>query len=71
MAAYGLTTHIRGNKARSVFLLIGLFFLVYVLTFAFALLFEAFTRDQMPLNWLINAAILDFKKLWPWATGGR
>ena len=37
MAAYGLYSHIQSNKRRSIALLIGLFFLVYVMTFAGAL----------------------------------
>ena len=41
MAAYGLYTHIQSNKRRSIALLIGLFFLVYVMVFAGALLAEA------------------------------
>ena len=41
MAAYGLYSHIQSNKRRSVALLIGLFFLVYVMVFAGALLAEA------------------------------
>ena len=31
MAAYGLYSHIQSNRRRSITLLIGLFFLVYVL----------------------------------------
>ena len=42
MAAYGLYTHIQSNKRRSIALLIGLFFLVYVMTYAGALVAEAF-----------------------------
>jgi heat shock protein HtpX len=41
MAAFGLYTHIQANRRRSVALIVGLFVLVYVLTFAFALLFRA------------------------------
>src|SRR5215216_5822768 len=41
MAAFGLYTHIQANRRKSVALVIGLFVLVYVLTFAFALLFRA------------------------------
>ncbi|HEX8664677.1 MAG TPA: M48 family metallopeptidase [Beijerinckiaceae bacterium] len=41
MAAFGLYTHIQANRRRSVALVVGLFVLVYVLTFAFALLFRA------------------------------
>ena len=37
MAAYGLYTHIQSNRRRSIALLIGLFFLVYVLVYAGAL----------------------------------
>ena len=34
MAAYGLYSHIQSNRRRSIALLIGLFFLVYVLVYA-------------------------------------
>ena len=34
MAAYGLYTHIQSNKRRSIALLVGLFFLVYLLVYA-------------------------------------
>ena len=46
MAAYGLYTHIQSNKRRSIALLIGLFFLVYVMVFAGALLAEALIRTM-------------------------
>ena len=42
LPAFGLYTHIQANRRRSFVLIGGLFFLVYVLTFAFALLFRAF-----------------------------
>ena len=38
MAAYGLYRHIASNKRRSVLLLVGLFFLIYLMVFAGALL---------------------------------
>jgi heat shock protein HtpX len=69
MAAYGLYTHIQANKRRSVALLIGLFFLVYVLVFAGALVAEALTTDA-PLDFLLRAARYDFIQAWPWATAG-
>src|SRR5664279_225916 len=69
MAAYGLYTHIQSNKRRSVALLIGLFFLVYALVFAGALLAEALTREA-PLDFLIRAAEYDFLKAVPFATIG-
>lgn len=68
MAAYGLHTHIRSNRARSVFLMAGLFFLVYILLFAFCLLAEAFFNIDAPLNWILTRAIRDFSALWPFAT---
>jgi heat shock protein HtpX len=42
MAAYGLYTHIASNRRRSIALLIGLFFLVYLMVFAGALLAEGY-----------------------------
>src|SRR5262245_50250281 len=47
--AYGLYSHIQSNRRRSVFLLIGLFFLVYVFTYAGALAAEVvFGGDARP-----------------------
>jgi heat shock protein HtpX len=69
MAAYGLYTHIQSNKRRSIALLIGLFFLVYVMVFAGALLAEALTVDA-PLDYLLRAAQYDFLKAVPFATIG-
>jgi heat shock protein HtpX len=68
MAAYGLHTHIRSNRARSVFLMIGLFILVYILLFAFCLAAEAFLNQDATLSWILTRAIWDFSALWPWAT---
>jgi heat shock protein HtpX len=70
MAAYGLYTHIQSNKRRSVALLIGLFFLTYVLVFAGALLAEALSAYNAPLDYLIRAAEYDFVMALPWATLG-
>jgi heat shock protein HtpX len=69
MAAYGLYTHIRSNRRRSIALLMGLFFLVYVLVFAGALLAEALTVDA-PLDYFIRAAEYDFVKALPFTTIG-
>ncbi|HLN39048.1 MAG TPA: peptidase M48 Ste24p, partial [Xanthobacteraceae bacterium] len=67
MAAYGLYSHIQSNRRRSIALLIGLFFLIYVLVYAGALTAEALSVDadvdtllQLAWNDLIHAA--------PWAT---
>jgi heat shock protein HtpX len=70
MAAYGLYTHIQSNRRRSVVLLLGLFFLVYVLVFAGALLVEALSHDNAPLDYLLRAARYDFLMALPWATLG-
>jgi heat shock protein HtpX len=68
--AYGLYTHIRGNRVRSTFLLIGLFFLIYVLVFAGALVAEAFLHSGADLQTIIWRAERDFPPAVPWATGG-
>jgi heat shock protein HtpX len=68
MAAYGLYTHIRSNRIRSVLLLAGLFVLIYVIVFALALGFRAFT-GRGDLSWYLYRAWLDLGNAWPWATG--
>jgi heat shock protein HtpX len=74
MAAYGLYTHIQSNKRRSIALLIGLFILVYVMVFAGALLAEALSTyssyNAPPLDYLVQAAVFDFVKAFPYATIG-
>ncbi|HET9246237.1 MAG TPA: M48 family metalloprotease, partial [Xanthobacteraceae bacterium] len=69
MAAYGLYTHIQSNKRRSVALLIGLFFLVYLLVYAGALVGEALTIDAPP-DVLLRRALSDALYAAPWATLG-
>jgi heat shock protein HtpX len=66
-AAYGLYTHIQSNKRRSIALLLGLFFLVYLMVFAGALLAEALTQDASP-DWLIRKALQDLIWAAPIAT---
>jgi heat shock protein HtpX len=68
-AAYGLYSHIQSNRRRSIALLLGLFFLVYLMVFAGALLAEALTQD-IPLDWLIRAAWRDLVWAAPAATVG-
>jgi len=67
--AFGLYTHIRSNRRRSVALLIGLFGLVYVMVYAGALVAEALTGDA-PLDYLAALAWRDFIAALPWATLG-
>src|SRR4029078_5291181 len=69
MAAFGLYTHIQSNKHRSIALLIGLFFLIYVLVFAGALVAEGLMYAA-PLDYLARAAWYDFLLALPWATIG-
>ena len=67
MAAYGLYTHIQSNKRRSVALLIGLFFLVYLMVFAGALMGAAMTTSA-PLNSLVEDALIMTLYASPFAT---
>ena len=69
MASYGLYTHIQSNKRRSTALLFGLFFLVYLLTYAGALLADAMSYDAS-LAWLLAKARYDFVLAAPWVTLG-
>jgi heat shock protein HtpX len=69
MAAYGLYSHIQSNRRRSVALLGGLFFLVYVLVYAGALMAEALSVDA-DINTLTQLAWNDFLNAAPWATLG-
>jgi heat shock protein HtpX len=69
MAAYGLYSHIQSNRRRSIALLIGLFFLVFVLVYAGALLAAALSIDA-DLNTLMQIAWVDLLKAAPFATAG-
>ncbi|MGB3866594.1 MAG: M48 family metallopeptidase [Xanthobacteraceae bacterium] len=70
MAAYGLYTHIASNRRRSLLLLAGLFFLVYVMVFAGALLAEAMLNDGRTAGYYLNAAWRDMLGAVPVATVG-
>ena len=61
MAAYGLYTQMQSNRRRSVVLLIGLFFLVYLLVYAGALGAEVFLKGDAPLDVLLWGAWYNFK----------
>jgi heat shock protein HtpX len=69
MAAFGLYSHIQSNKRRSIALLIGLFFLVYVMTYAGALLAEAMIGDGR-IDQMMMAALRDLVYALPWVTIG-
>ena len=68
-AAYGLYTHIQSNRRRSIVLLFGLFFLVYVMVFAGALIAESIIQDAS-LHWLLQKAFADLIWASPYATLG-
>src|SRR5205085_8482636 len=74
MAAYGLYTHIQANKRRSIALLIGLFFLVYLLVYAGALIGEGLSPADpfgvVPLSVLLRRALVDAFYAAPFATAG-
>ena len=69
MASYGLYTHIQSNRRRSIALLIGLFFLIYLMVYAGALLAEGYYGDAS-LEWLLQAAWRDLVVAAPFATVG-
>src|SRR5271170_7162840 len=69
MAAYGLYSHIQSNRRRSIALLAGLFFLVYVLVYAGALVAEGLSVDA-DIDTLLRLAWIDLAKAAPFATIG-
>jgi heat shock protein HtpX len=68
--AYGLYSHIQSNRRRSVVLLTGLFFLVYLMTFAGALVAEVLFGGDARLDFLVNAAARRTLYSLPWVTIG-
>lgn len=68
--AFGLYTHIRANRIRSVFLIAGLFLLVWLLAYAFTLFFTAFGRGNLPADVLMRRAANDWLKVMPFASIG-
>lgn len=69
MGAYGLYTHIRANRIRSVVLLIWLFLLVYLMVYAGALVGLALTEDGS-VAWYLRQAWSDMIAALPYATAG-
>jgi heat shock protein HtpX len=69
MAAYGLYSHIRSNRRRSIALLVGLFFLVYLLVYAGALTAEALSVNA-DIDTLMRLAWRDLIAAAPLATLG-
>src|SRR5579862_6927165 len=69
MAAYGLYSHIQSNRRRSIALLVGLFFLIYLMVYAGALAAEALSVNA-DTDVLMRLAWNDFLQAAPWATVG-
>jgi heat shock protein HtpX len=69
MAAFGLYSHIQSNRRRSIALLVGLFFLVYLMVYAGALVAEALSVDA-EINTLMQRALNDLISAAPIATVG-
>src|SRR5262245_18417894 len=68
--ANGLYSYIESNRRRSVVLLIGLFLLVYLMTFAGALVSEVMFGGDARLDFLLNAAFPRTIYSLPWVTIG-
>ncbi len=66
--AYGLYSHIRANRTRSIILIGGLFLLVYILVFAFVLAFNGFVIGDESLDYILSESWRQFLWLAPWAT---
>ncbi|MBM3607901.1 MAG: peptidase M48 Ste24p, partial [Alphaproteobacteria bacterium] len=70
LPAFGLYTHIRANRIRSIFLIASLFALVYSLTFAFALAMNAMQFSHWRLESQIIKAFGDLGTVFPFVTLG-
>src|SRR6201991_1907434 len=68
--AYGLYTHIQSNRRRSIALLIGLFVLVYVMSYAGALVAQVMFVGDASLRYLLVSAFQYFLAMLPWVTIG-
>lgn len=66
MGAYGLYTHIRANRIRSVILLCGFIVLLQALQFSILLIVNAFNGGD--LEYIFRAAASQFWSTWPLAT---
>ncbi|MGJ0507794.1 MAG: M48 family metallopeptidase [Methylocystis sp.] len=63
--AYGLYSHIRANRLRSVLLLAGFVALLLGLMFSFSLLYEAIASGEEPFDVILARAENDFLYDWP------
>ena len=70
LPAFGLYTHIRANIYRSIFLVGTLFALIYLLTFAGALVAESYQHSNWRLQSLLTKAWWDLGAAFPYVTAG-
>lgn len=68
--AFGLYSHIRANRIRSVLLIAGLFLLVWLLAYAFTLFYTAVGRSNLPVDALVRRAASDWVGVMPFVTLG-
>lgn len=66
--AYGLYSHIQANRTRSIILIGGLFVLVYLLTYAFALVASAALSEGLPFDVIVRDSFDIYWLMLPWAT---
>jgi heat shock protein HtpX len=69
MQAYGLYTHIRANRIRTVYLLASFVFLLIAVLYSLTLIVAAFQGDASTAEILLRARSL-FARSWPWALIG-
>jgi len=67
-SAYGLYGHIRSNRTRSAILIAGLFFLVYLLVFAFTLAINGMMIGDQDLEIILSETVAQFFWAAPFAT---
>ena len=63
--AYGLYSHIRANRLKSVLLLLGFVFLLQALIFSFSLLIEALSGGGGDVTEIIGRALQSMAWRWP------
>jgi heat shock protein HtpX len=67
--AYGLYSHIRANRIRSVILLVGFVVLLEILQASLYIVWAAFTQAGQPFDRIIMVALKTFGRTWPISLG--
>ena len=68
--AYGLYSHIRANRVRSIILMGGMLVVVYILLSALVLGFNGFMLSDLPIGEILSETWRQFLSLAPWAAVG-